>query len=271
MRTQDASDDTVATPSTAGGAAAGGTPKIEVRGAAKTFHRGRADALTVFENVDFTVGAGEFVCIIGPSGCGKTTMLTLIAGLAEPSAGQVLVEGRPVTGPGRDRGVVFQQDAIFMWRTVRRNVQYGLEVQGIPKAERDARVDHYLRLVGLEQFADFYPKELSGGMKKRVAIAAVLANRPAVMLMDEPFGSLDYPSKVGLQEEILEIFRTEQTTTIFVTHDIEEAIYLGDRILVFDRGGLAEDVRVELPRPRVPEMRTSPELQALKSRLWEYL
>jgi NitT/TauT family transport system ATP-binding protein len=270
MRTRGAADET-ATLAPAGEAASDAVPKIEVRNAAKAFHRGRGDVLTVFQNVNFKVEAGEFVCIIGPSGCGKTTMLTLIAGLAQPTGGDVLVEGRPVTGPGRDRGVVFQQDAILMWRTVRKNVQYGLEIQGIPKAERDERVNHYLRLVGLEKFADFYPKELSGGMKKRVAIAAVLANRPAVMLMDEPFGSLDYPSKVGLQEEILDIFRAEQTTTIFVTHDIEEAIYLGDRILVFDRGGLAEDVQVGLPRPRVPEMRTAPELQQLKSRLWEYL
>jgi sulfonate transport system ATP-binding protein len=264
MRTQGAAQTDAAAMATE-------APKIEVRKAAKAFQRGRADVLTVFEDVSFTVESGEFVCIIGPSGCGKTTMLTLIAGLAEPTGGSVLVEGRPVTGPGRDRGVVFQQDAIFMWRTVRKNVQYGLEMQGIPKAERDARVDHYLQLVGLEKFADFYPKELSGGMKKRVAIATVLANQPAVVLMDEPFGSLDYPSKVALQEEILEIFREEQTTTIFVTHDTEEAIYLADRILVFDRGGLAEDVKVELPRPRVAEMRTSPELQALKARLWEYL
>jgi NitT/TauT family transport system ATP-binding protein len=246
-------------------------PKIEVRSVAKAFARGRGERHTVFGDVSFTVREGEFVCVIGPSGCGKTTMLSLLAGLQAPSAGEIVVGGERVTGPGRDRGVVFQQDAIFMWRTVRRNVQYGLEIQGLPKAERDARVDHYLDLVGLRPFADFYPKELSGGMKKRVAIATVLANRPEVMLMDEPFGSLDYPSKVALQEEVQRIVREERTTTFFITHDIEEAIYLADRILVFARGGIAEDVTVDLPRPRDAALRTAPEFQRLKSRLWDYL
>lgn len=248
-----------------------GAPKIELRNVSKEFVRGRADSLRVFSDIDLNVAAGEFICVIGPSGCGKTTMLSLIGGFSEPSDGEILVGGKRVNGPGADRGVVFQQDAIFMWRTVRRNVQYGLECQGLPKAERDARADHYLDLVGLREFADFYPKELSGGMKKRVAIATVLANRPEVMLMDEPFGSLDYPSKVGLQEQVQRIVAEERTTTVFITHDIEEAIYLADRIIVLARGGVAEDVSVDLPRPRTAEMRTAPEFQELKSRLWEYL
>lgn len=246
-------------------------PKIELRDVAKEFQRGRADGHRVFSDINVEIATGEFVCVIGPSGCGKTTMLSLIGGFGEATEGEIRVGGKLVTGPGADRGVVFQQDAIFMWRTVRRNVQYGLECLNVPKAERGSRVDHYLDLVGLREFADFLPKELSGGMKKRVAIATVLANRPEVMLMDEPFGSLDYPSKVGLQEQVQRIVGEEGTTTVFVTHDIEEAIFLADRIIVLARGGLAEDIRVELPRPRTAEMRTSQDFQDLKSQLWEYL
>jgi NitT/TauT family transport system ATP-binding protein len=247
-------------------------PKIVVEGVRKEYQRSRAGVLTVFESIDFSITEGEFVAIIGPSGCGKTTMLNLIAGLTRPTAGRILVNGREVTGPGRDRGVIFQQDAIFMWRTVRKNVEYGLEIQRIGVAERRRRALEYIQLVGLERFVDFYPKELSGGMKKRVAIATVLANQPEVMLMDEPFGSLDYPTKVALQEQVLRIWEADRTTTLFVTHDIEEALYLSDRVLVFVRGQLVEDFRVPFGRPRGGhELRTSPEMQTLKDRLWKYL
>jgi NitT/TauT family transport system ATP-binding protein len=246
--------------------------KIVVDQIQKVFSRSRTDVLRVFDSISFTIWDGQFVTIIGPSGCGKTTMLNLIAGLTQPTAGRVLVDSGVVNGPGRDRGVIFQQDAIFLWRTVRKNVEYGLEVQGLPARERRRRATEYLRLVGLEPFADFYPKHLSGGMKKRVAIAAVLANRPQVMLMDEPFGSLDYPTKVTLQEEVLRIWEKDRTTTLFVTHDIEEALYLSDRILVFVKGKLARDFEVPFPRPRGGhELRTSAEMQVLKDELWQYL
>jgi NitT/TauT family transport system ATP-binding protein len=237
----------------------------------KEFRRGSKGAHVVFDSIGFSIEDGELTSIIGPSGCGKTTMLNMIAGLSHPTRGRITVNGAPVTGAGADRGVVFQQDAIFMWRTVRKNVEFGLEIKGLSKSARRERSDHYIRLVGLKGFEDFYPKELSGGMKKRVAIAAVLANKPDVLLMDEPFGSLDYPTKIALQDELTRIFELEKTTTIFVTHDIEEAIFLSDRILVLAGGGVAEIVDVPFDRPRHPDLRLSDEMQELKRALWSYL
>jgi NitT/TauT family transport system ATP-binding protein len=237
----------------------------------KEYPRGRVTH-TVFESLTVGIPSGQFVTVIGPSGCGKTTLLNMLAGLTPPTSGEVLINGAPVHGPGRDRGMVFQQDAIFMWRTVRKNVEYGLEIQGLSRDERRRRAEEYLELVGLTRFADYYPKELSGGMKKRVAIATVLANQPEVLLMDEPFGSLDYPSKVALQEEVLRIWERERTTTVFVTHDIEEALYLSDRVLVLVDGTLVEDFEVPFGRPRAGhELRMSAEMQELKNRLWQYL
>jgi NitT/TauT family transport system ATP-binding protein len=246
-------------------------PKIVVEDVRKEFQRGSRRAHVVFDAVAFSIQDGQFTAIIGPSGCGKTTMLNMIAGLTQPTRGRIIVDGNPVTGPGADRGVVFQQDAIFMWRTVRKNVEFGLEIKGLPKPARRERSDHYIRLVGLAGFEDYYPKELSGGMKKRVAIAAVLANEPDVLLMDEPFGSLDYPTKISLQDELTRIFEIERTTTIFVTHDIEEAVFLADRILVLADGGVAELVDVPFERPRNPDLRLSDEMQELKRALWSYL
>jgi NitT/TauT family transport system ATP-binding protein len=247
------------------------TPKIVVDNVRKEFRRGSKSTHVVFESIEFSIADGEFTSIIGPSGCGKTTMLNMIAGLSHPTSGQITLDGSPITGPGADRGVVFQQDAIFMWRTVRKNVEFGLEIKRLPKAARRERSDQYIELVGLRGFEDFYPKELSGGMKKRVAIAAVMANRPDVLLMDEPFGSLDYPTKISLQDELTHIFELERTTTIFVTHDIEEAIFLSDRILVLAGGRVAEQVNVPFDRPRDPDLRLSDEMQELKRALWGYL
>jgi len=209
--------------------------------------------------------------VVGPSGGGKTTLLNLIAGLAKPTVGSIVLDGKPVHGPGRDRGVVFQQDSVFMWRTVLKNVEYGLEVARIPKAERRVRALHYLRMVGLEKFSDFYPKELSGGMKKRVQIATVFANNPEVLLMDEPFGALDYPTKCALQEELLQILRQEPKTTVFVTHDIEEAIYLGHRIICMKRAQISGEFVVPFSRQRSNEIRLSPEFAELKREIWNQL
>jgi NitT/TauT family transport system ATP-binding protein len=245
-------------------------PKIAVRNIRKEFAAGSRQHV-VFDGLSFDIADGEFVVLIGPSGCGKTTMLNIIAGLTAPSAGEVLVGGKPVTGPGAERGMIFQQDAILMWRTVRKNVEYGLEIKGLSSQERRRRGEEYMRLVHLEKFADFYPKQLSGGMKKRVAIATVLANEPEVLLLDEPFGSLDYPSRIRLQDELLRLWAQRATTTVFVTHDIEEALYLADRVLVLVDGRLVEDVRVPFERPRSPELRTSAEMQVQKSRLWKYM
>jgi len=213
----------------------------------------------------------EFVSLIGPSGCGKTTLLSIVAGLLEPTAGRVLLDGKPISGPGRDRGVVFQQDAIFPWRKVIDNVRYGLEMKGLDRKSQLEVANQFLRLVGLENFAGFYPKELSGGMKKRVALAMVFANDPEVYLMDEPFGSLDYATKVDLQKQLLKIWREKRKTTLFVTHDLEEALFLSDRIVVLANQTVPEVVEIPFDRPRTDGIRTDPAFQELKRHLWIYL
>jgi NitT/TauT family transport system ATP-binding protein len=245
--------------------------KIRVEGVGKSFRTERGGRIDVLRDVTVDVYAGEFVSLIGPSGSGKTTLLNLIAGLVPPSAGRIEVDGIAVSGPGRDRGVVFQQDAILPWRSVLRNVEYGLELRGEPRASRRAVARRFLRMVGLERFEDFYPKELSGGMKKRVALAAVFANSPEVLLMDEPFGSLDYPSKLALQRELLAMWEAERKTTVFVTHDLEEALFLSDRVFALQHGAIDAIVTVPFPRPRGDDLRTEEPFQAMKRRLWKYL
>jgi NitT/TauT family transport system ATP-binding protein len=241
--------------------------KLELRNISKTFATARGAEYAAIDNISVKIAAEEFVCIAGPSGSGKTTLLMIMAGLVEPSSGEMLMDGKAVRGPGRDRGMVFQQDAIFPWRTVRRNVEYGLEVAGVPKEVRRETAMTYIRMVGLEKFADFYPKELSGGMKKRVALATVFANDPTVLLMDEPFGSLDYATKTSLQEELMQIWSLTHKTTIFVTHDVDEAVFLGDRVLVLRDGRLDADLRVPLERPRTEEIRLSSELAVIRQEL----
>jgi NitT/TauT family transport system ATP-binding protein len=202
--------------------------------------------------VDLTIRRNEFLCLLGPSGCGKTTLLNLIAGFIRPSSGQILIDGRPVSGPGPDRGVVFQDYSLFSWLTVRANVEFGPRMSRRSAAERRELSDHYLSLVGLSKFADKYPFELSGGMKQRVAIARSLVMRPQVLLMDEPFGALDAMTRGGLQLEVLDIQRKEEKTVVFVTHNIGEAIFLADRIVVMSShpGRVKEVVDVDLARPR---------------------
>jgi NitT/TauT family transport system ATP-binding protein len=245
--------------------------KIHLEALAQTYRTERGGRLEVLRDVTADVYEREFVSLIGPSGSGKTTLLNLVAGLILPSSGRILVDGRPVAGPGRDRGVVFQQDAILPWRSVLRNVEYGLELRGEDQAARRAVARRFLRLVGLERFEDLYPKELSGGMKKRVALAAVFANNPEVLLMDEPFGSLDYPSKLALQRELLRVWEAERKTTLFVTHDLEEALFLSDRIFALSGGTIETIVSVPFPRPRADELRTTPGFQDMKRQLWKYL
>ncbi len=245
--------------------------QISIRDVRKVHTTERGSQITALAGITLDVAEGEFVAVVGPSGCGKTTLLSEIAGLQIPTEGEILVGGRPVRGPGRDRGVVFQADAIFLWRSVRKNVEYGLEVQGLSADVRHQRSLDYLRLVGLEGFADLYPKELSGGMKKRCQIATVLANDPEVLLMDEPFGALDYPTKCQLQEELLRILSREQKTTIFVTHDIEEALFLADRVVVMGQGKIERIVRVPFARPRGNDLRVAVDFSALKAQLWGQL
>jgi NitT/TauT family transport system ATP-binding protein len=253
------------------GKATADKPSIRIRGVRKVLRTERGAEIVALSHIDLDVADGEFVAIVGPSGCGKTTLLHQIAGLSAPTSGEIVVHGQPVHGPGRDRGMVFQADALFFWRTVRRNVEYGLEVQGLPGRKRRERADRYLKLVGLSAFADLYPKELSGGMKKRCQIATVLANNPEVLLMDEPFGALDYPTKCQLQDEILNILSREPKATVFVTHDIEEALFLADRVVVMGRGVIRQIVQVEFPRPRASDLRIAPEFSRRKAELWKLL
>lgn len=244
---------------------------IRLRNVTKVLHTERGAEIVALSGIDLDIAEREFVAIVGPSGCGKTTLLNQLAGLAAPTKGEILVHGQVIGGPGRDRGMVFQADALFFWRTVRRNVEYGLEVQGLPRAERRVRTEHYLRLVGLLDFADLYPKELSGGMKKRCQIATVLANTPEVLLMDEPFGALDYPTKCQLQEELLRILEREPKATVFVTHDIEEAVFLADRVVVMGRGIIQRIIDVPFPRPRPSNLRVDTAFSQCKAGIWELL
>jgi len=245
--------------------------KIETKQLCKSYVTEQRGELPVFTDVNCKIHDQELVTIIGPSGCGKTTLLLMLAGLVPITSGTILVDGREVKGPGRDRGVVFQADAIFMWRTVLQNVEYGLEMRAVGKEERRKIALEYLKMVNLDGFADFYPKELSGGMKKRVAIAAVFANDPAVLLMDEPFGSLDYPTKIALQSELVKIWEQEKKTMVFVTHDLEEALFLSDRILAMANGRLETTFEVPFERPRSDQLRISPQFQEAKGALWKYL
>ncbi len=204
------------------------------------------------EGVSFDVADGEFVCIVGPSGCGKTTLFRIIAGLEDATSGEVYLGGHQVNGPTPNMGVVFQDYHLFPWRTVRKNVAFGLEKQDVPKDERRTRVDELINLVGLEGFENSYPKELSGGMKQRVAIARALAVDPALLLMDEPFGAVDAQTREMLQTELLEIWEQTGKTVLFVTHDVEEAVKLADRIVVMAKepGRVDEIIDVDLSRPR---------------------
>ncbi len=264
-------DITAVSNATAGSAAEGNHPYIRIKGVTKILRTELGAEIVALSRIDLDINEGSFVAVVGPSGCGKTTLLNHIAGLVTPTQGEISVGGRKIQGPARDRGMVFQTDALFFWRTVRRNIEYGLETQGIPRKDRRKQVDRYLDLVGLEDFADLYPKELSGGMKKRCQIATVLANDPEVLLMDEPFGALDYPTKCQLQEQLLNILDHERKTTVFVTHDIEEALYLADKVLVMGRGSMRQIVDVPLPRPRPPDLRFSVEFAHRKAHLWRLL
>ena len=198
------------------------------------------------------IDAGEFVCLIGASGCGKSTLLRIVAGFEAPSSGRVLMHGKPILGPGPDRGMVFQDYGLFPWLTVRGNIGFGPRARGLPAAVVARTVERFVEIVGLARFADAYPHQLSGGMKQRVAIARVLANDAEMVLMDEPFGALDAMTRERLQDELLRLWAEARLTVIFVTHSIEEAIFLADRVVVMSPGPgrIVEQVRVELPRPR---------------------
>ncbi|BCJ46419.1 ABC transporter ATP-binding protein [Actinoplanes ianthinogenes] len=221
-------------------------------------------------DVSLRIGNNEFVTVVGPSGCGKTTLMNILAGLETPTSGRALVGGRPVDGPGPDRGVIFQQYALFPWLTVRKNVEFGLREKGVPAAERRRIADHFIALVGLTEFADALPKTLSGGMKQRVAIARAYAVDPSILLMDEPFGAVDALTRVRLQEQLLATWSREKRTVVFITHDVDEAVFLANRVVVMAArpGRIAEIVDVDLPYPRTEEIRLSPQFTALRHRVW---
>ena len=211
------------------------------------------NSVTALQDVSFGVEAAEFLCVVGQSGCGKTTMLNIVAGFLKPTQGEILISGKTVTGKGLDRGIVFQDFAqLFPWRTAQRNIEFGLEMKGIAKEERAEIALRFLRLVNLEKFARSYPHELSGGMQQRVAIARALAYNPAVLLMDEPFAALDALTREEMQRFLVDVWRETKKTVVYVTHNVAEAVYLADRVIVFSPhpGTVKAQVNITLPRPR---------------------
>jgi len=253
------------------------TPKLRVSGLCITYidHSGRATEAV--RDVSFDIldkpGVGEIVVFLGPSGCGKSTILKAIAGLLVPTQGEILVEGKPVLDVGRDRGMVFQAYTSFGWLSVRDNLEYGPRLQGVPKAERRERADKYLKSVGLAEFADRYPKDLSGGMKQRVAIARTLINRPKILLMDEPFGALDPQTRWGMQSLLLDVSRDEDNTNLFVTHDVSEAVYVADTVYVLSSRPARILHKVDVPAFPVHDvaLKSAPEFRAVEKQLLDLL
>lgn len=236
--------------------------------------RGGTRQLLAVDDVDLQITDGEFLVIVGPSGCGKSTLLDMLAGLTSPSAGRILIDGKPISGPGPDRGIVFQQYALLPWRTARENVEFGLEAIGTGKRERRERVREYLNLVGLDDFADSYPHQLSGGMKQRVAIARSLATDPELLIMDEPFGALDALTREALQMQLARIWERTGKTIVFVTHGIDEAVYLGERVAVMSARPGAIKAVIEIPLKSgeaVVDARAHPDFGPLSQLVWEQL
>ena len=240
--------------------------KLKIDNVRKVFDT-RNGEMIALNGVSLDIKENEFICVVGPSGCGKSTLLNIIAGLSEPTSGKVYCDGKEVTGTGTERGVVFQQYALFPWMTVKKNVMFGLNLKGIKGKEAEDIAVKYIKMVQLEDFVNHYPKELSGGMKKRLQIAMVLANKPQLLLMDEPFGPLDYATKVELQLEVERIRLENPLTTFFVTHDVEEATFVADRIIMIEKGRIIEELKVDIPRPRPVEVRNSPEFHAISDYL----
>ena len=243
---------------------------LTVNSLKKSFHAGDGEHV-VFDNVSLQIHRREFVCVIGPSGCGKSTFIRIVAGLDEASGGEMLLDGHPVSGPGPDRGMVFQGYTLFPWLTVKRNVMFGLEMRGNGMADTEAR--QWLEMVGLSKFENSYPHELSGGMKQRVAIARALANNPRILIMDEPIAARDAQTRAQMQNYLLQIWRKIDVTILFITHDLDEAAYLADRILVMgtNPGRVVEFIENPVPRPRSLAQMITPEFLSLKARLEEVI
>lgn len=245
--------------------------ELEVRGLHKSFDSAsEGERVVALMDVSFTVPGGRFVCVIGPSGCGKTTLLRMLSGLERPDRGAILLGGREITGPVRDVGYIFQEPALLPWRTVVRNVEFGLEMAGMEKRERREKALAALELVELRDFADFYPKEISGGMKQKAALAMALVVEPKVLLMDEPFVSLDCQTRNYMQAALLHVWEKTKKTVIFVTHNVEEAVFLGDEIICFTSrpSEVGNTLAVDIPHPRE---RTSPELNLIRKEILLFL
>ena len=245
---------------------------LEVEGLKKSYSK-NGQRLEILDIERFAAREGEFITVIGPSGCGKSTFLHIMGGFIPADRGAIRVYGRDVSGPGPDRGMMFQEFALFPWKTVAGNVAWGLETQGVPRAEIEAVVQRQLEMTGLADFRNHYPAELSGGMKQRVALARVLAFDPKVLLMDEPFGALDAQTRETMQEEVMRLWARTRKTIVFVTHDIEEAVYLGDRVVVLTArpGRIREEVTIDLPRPRELEIKKSARCHEYRNYVWDLI
>lgn len=243
------------------------TGRLEIENVSIEFNTVSGGKMKALNNVSLSVEHGELVAVVGRSGCGKTTLMNIVAGLVKPTSGSIKLNGKEVSGPSRERGVVFQADVVFGWKRIGENVDFALKLGGVPKKDRPQLVEEYLKLVNLSNFANFYPKELSGGMRKRLQIAMVLANKPKLLLMDEPFGPLDYATKVELQMEVEAIRRKNPITTFFVTHDVEEAAFVADRIIMIEKGEIIEELKVDIPRPRAVEVRKTAEFHKISDHL----
>ncbi|MFT4393650.1 ABC transporter ATP-binding protein [Gordonia lacunae] len=246
------------------------TAKLELRGVRKTFRSADREEFVALDDVSIAAPEGEFLVLVGPSGSGKSTLLDLVGGLTQPTSGEILLDGKKIVGPGLDRGIVFQQYALLPWRTARGNIEFGLEAKGVGRRERRAIADEYLALVGLTGFGDHHPHELSGGMKQRVAIARSLAYDPEVLLMDEPFAALDAQTRESLQDELRRIWTTTGKTILFITHGIDEAIYLGNRVAVLTErpGRIKEVLEIDLDREDVEDLRSTEQFRDYRHRIW---
>ena len=244
------------------------TEKVKIDAVGKIFGTGDKEYLAI-DRIDLSVAANEFVSIVGTSGCGKSTLLNMVGGLLEPTFGDILIDGTPVAGPGRDRGFVFQGYSLFEWLSVEGNIRFALEKSALSAAEKTERVRHFIQAVGLRGFEKAFPRQLSGGMRQRVAIARALVYRPSLLLMDEPFGALDAQTRGMMQELLLKVWDEHKVTVLFVTHDVDEAIFLADRVVVLASrpGRVKRDLPVPLARPRAYDVVTSPEFSDLKRRI----
>jgi NitT/TauT family transport system ATP-binding protein len=245
---------------------------LDVRGLGKTYPSRHGD-VEALRDINFKVHRREFICVIGPSGCGKSTLIRILAGLDYPTSGAVVLDDHEVSGPGPDRGMVFQNYTLFPWLTVKKNVMFGPRMKGLGLNRSESEAKQWIRMVGLEKFEEAYPNQLSGGMKQRVAIARSLANQPRIMLMDEPFGALDAQTRCSMQAYLKQIWMNVDVTILFITHDLDEAIYLADRIIVLDAhpGRIAEVIEVPLPQPRTPEQFIHPRFLATRKRVDELI